>query len=347
MKTSKIIIILLLILFIIGAAYFIYTPQNKDVELEIPVDVPSKEAPIEESVKLPEKNVLAKKEIDFSIEASHSSELNGIEILQKDFYIKNPSTGSMWDVSVFEPLGLGKNLPAVILVPGGTNDKSKFLSNASPIVEYSTAEKFASEGFITLIFSPEGRGDSEGVEDFNGYINQDGLYELYKFLKDHPNTDENNMGIISYSYGVAMASGMLGRYEVPLKYYIEWEGPVDKYYVTVGCVDRAPAKEGVGAVKAGITCDDDDYWAEREAIKFVPDFKVEYFIIVQKEKDHVQPTHKHSLEVNNLAVEHLDWVRVNGSENEINQIYNYDTFPLLTKRVDLSEVIISYINEII
>ena len=322
MKALKIFILSFLILLILG---YLFTLKND----KAPKDL-----------KDPEN------QIEFIPGEISINEVNGIEIIRKDLYVANPSTGSMWDISVFEPANSELDLPGVILVPGGTSDKSKFLTKASPEVDYSTAELFASEGFITLIFSAEGRGESEGEEDYNGHIDQDGLYELYKFLKNHKKIDENEIGIVSYSYGVAMASGMLGRYEAPLKYYIEFEGPVDKYYVTFDCLDRALDKEGEGAVKSGITCDDDDYWAEREALNFVPNFKVEHFIVVQKEKDHVQPTHNHSLDINNLAVEHLDWVRVNGSENEINQNYTYDQFPLIENKAEVNELIISYIKEL-
>ena len=142
-----------------------------------------------------------------------------------------------------------------------------------------------------------------------------------------------------------MVIGMLGRYQPGVDFYIEWEGPTNREYVSVGCRDRSVIEGVVGAVKGGITCDDNDYWEEREALNFVSDFKTEYFLILQSDKDHVQKTNDHSLDMNNLAVEHLDWVRVNGPENEINQIYTLDDLPVYKNDRERDNMIIEYLLE--
>src|SRR3989344_3194162 len=257
-------------------------------------------------------------EMDYLLISEFTMDINGIEILIQDYSIINPSSNARLDMTIYRPNDEAKH-SAVILVPGGLGTKKDFLKKPfSSENEYYTPEIFASKGFVTLIFSADGRGDSDGEEDYNGYIHQDGLYQLYRFLE---NDDKiNSIGIVSYSYGIAMASGMIGRYQPELNYYIEWEGPVDRYFVTHDC-------ENFGAVKESIDCDDNDYWNERETLRFVPYFSTKYFIIIQSENDHAQDTWLHSVIINNLAIQYLDWVRVNGPENQINQKYNLNTFP--------------------
>jgi len=53
--------------------------------------------------------------------------VNGKEISQKDYRIKNPSSGSLWDVSVYQNADETGKMPAVILVPGGIGSKNELL----------------------------------------------------------------------------------------------------------------------------------------------------------------------------------------------------------------------------
>ncbi|MBI5002656.1 hypothetical protein HZC31_04680 [Candidatus Woesearchaeota archaeon] len=238
-------------------------------------------------------------------------------IITSKYTVINPTTGAELAVVVYAPndASSSNQYPAVILIPGGIGTKDNFILDA---------QKYAVNGFIALVFDADGRGESTGEEDYNGYAQQDGLYELYRFLSDFEGVDPDNVGLVSFSYGVTMATGMLGRYQPDMKFYIEWEGPVNRYYTSVGCVS-----EGHGAVKSGITCDDEEYWVEREALRYVPYLPVDYFVIVQRSEDHVQPTVQHSVDINNLATEYLRWVRVNGLDNAINTEYTVDTLPVL------------------
>ncbi|MDP3728334.1 MAG: hypothetical protein Q8R18_02660 [bacterium] len=277
-------------------------------------------------------------EISSSLIETKEYSFEGNKIIQKDYLIENPSTGSRWDVSVYSQKEILEDVPAVILVPGGIGSKNSLLKPSGVDKKFSIVEKIVSEGFIVLIFSAEGRGLSEGEIDYNGYDDQDGLYNLYRFLASYENVDEEKLGVVSYSYGVAMASGMLGRFQPEISYYIEWEGPVNRNYVSTGCTDS-------GAVKEGITCDDEDYWVEREALRFVPYFKVDHLMIVQTEEDHVQEINEHSLEFNNLAIQYLDWVRVNGDGNSINKMYTLETIPVLSEKENYQAVILQAMKE--
>jgi hypothetical protein len=267
--------------------------------------------------------------------AESSRDVDGVTVIKEDYIITNPTTEAELDVSVFSP-STGKH-PGVILVPGGTGSKEDFLEEKKEYGDVTSPEMFAAEGFIIIIFSADGRGESTGTEDYNGYAQQDGLYEIYRFLTTLENVDEEKSGIVSYSYGIAMASGMIGRYQPDLLYYIAWEGPPDRWFVSHEC-------GGVrGAVPDDITCDDEAYWEEREALRFVPYFPVDHFIIVQRENDHARDDFFHSLTTNNYAINYLDWVRVN--DGTINQEYTLDTFPALEGK-DFQTHILEYVKEL-
>lgn len=260
-------------------------------------------------------------------------------IVRKEYKIKNPTSNAWLSVYTYQKDNLESHSPAIILIPGGLHDKKDLIKNGE---DSSFAVTLAKEGYVSLIFDADGRGDSEGTEDYNGYITQDGLYEMYRFLSSYDNVDKNKIGIISYSYGIVIASGMLGRYQPHLPFYIEWEGPVNRFFVTVGC----EATAGTKATKEGVTCDDEDYWTEREALRFVPYFNVDRLYIVQTEKDHVQPSHRHSLQINNLAIQYLPWVRVNGQENNVNEEYTIDNFPTIPEKDEpTNDEILSYVKE--
>ena len=98
-------------------------------------------------------------------------------------------------------------------------------------------------------------------------------------------------------------------------------------------------------MKSGITCDDEEYWVEREALRYVPYLPVDYFVIVQRSEDHVQSTVQHSVDINNLAIASLDWVRVNGPDNAINTEYTVDTLPVLEASSYKTEIL-EYMTEI-
>ena len=118
------------------------------------------------------------------------------------YWVVNPSSGSRLFVRVAYPRGWnGELIPALVLVPGGTGT-----------TEPRKAEALAAEGFLVIIFDPEGRGRSEGTEDYNGFIGQDGLAAVIEAATALPGLDANRYGLVSYSYGVTLATGALARH---------------------------------------------------------------------------------------------------------------------------------------
>jgi pimeloyl-ACP methyl ester carboxylesterase len=212
------------------------------------------------------------------------------------YWVVNPSSGARLYVHAYYPRGWnGELVPALVLVPGGTG-------NSDP----RKAEALSAEGFLVITFDPDGRGRSEGTEDYNGFIGQDGLAAVIEAAAALPGLDANRYGLVSYSYGVTLATGALARHpNLPIDFYIDWEGPVDRTYTTTGC----------GANRAGgiqwQSCENESWWAGREALNFIAEVRVPYQRI-QSQKDHVQRDNSHAIDILNAAVAAgLPWVRLN------------------------------------
>lgn len=95
-------------------------------------------------------------------------------------------------------------------------------------------------------------------------------------------------------------------------------------------------------------CEDDPWWAEREALNFIADVQVPYQRI-QSQKDHVQPQNTHAIEIVNAAVAGgLPWVRLN--EYPANQMYDTANPPaMLSDQLDrqLEKTVAAYVWYII
>jgi pimeloyl-ACP methyl ester carboxylesterase len=228
------------------------------------------------------------------------------------YWVVNPSSGSRLFVRVAYPRGWnGEPLPALALLPGGTGKSDP-----------QKAARLSAQGFLVVIFDPDGRGRSEGTEDYNGFIGQDGLAAVINAAASLPGLDAERFGLVSYSYGVTLATGALARHpDLPIDFYIDWEGPVDRTYTTVNCGrNRA---DGI----QWHPCEDDAWWSEREAMNFIAQMRVPYQRI-QSQKDHVQATNNHAIDIVNAAVAAgLPWVRLN--EYPANQTYDASDQPAM------------------
>ncbi len=212
-------------------------------------------------------------------------------------WVTNPTSGAHLFVQAFYPQGWDHQpLPGLVLVPGGLGAGSR-----------QKAQHLAQQGFLVIIFDPDGRGRSSGKEDQDGTVHQDGLAAVINAVKNLPGMDPKRMGIVSFSYGITMASGALARYpDLPVRFLIDWEGPANRWDTTVGC--------GTNQNKRLPACSDDLAWAQREAVTFVPSLNVPYQRI-QSAHDHVQPDLSHAIDLVNAAVDgKVPWVRLNNLE---------------------------------
>ncbi|MBM3150737.1 MAG: hypothetical protein FJZ96_00800 [Chloroflexi bacterium] len=229
------------------------------------------------------------------------------------YWVENPSSGAKLYTRVHYPPAWDgvSSLPALALIPGG-------IAPSDP----QKATLLAARGFMVVIFDADGRGQSQGAEDYNGHITQDGLAQVIRAAAGLPGLDPGRYGLVSYSYGVTAASGALARHpDLPISFFIDWEGPVDRFYTTVGCG---------GNPHGNIPwqpCNDDAWWSEREAVTFITNVRVPYQRI-QSEEDHVQPNNNHAIDIVNAAVAgDAPWVRLN--EYPPNQVYSTDNPPAM------------------
>jgi hypothetical protein len=212
------------------------------------------------------------------------------------------------------------------LVPGGSGKSADFLQGANEGV--STVENVNEAGYIAIVFDPDGRGRSQGSEDYNGHTQQDGLAEIICSAVTWPGVDPENIGLATFSYGITMGAGALARNpDLPVKFLIDWEGPADRDD-TGGC-----DPSGMGHLQEVVSCDDETFWKEREASTFIKDIQVPYQRL-QSENDHVQPDNFHAiLMINNAVNGSALWVRLN--KEAPNQTYTPDNLPaMIPERMD-------------
>lgn len=253
---------------------------------------------------------------------------------ENTFWVTNPSSGAELYVQVFYPNDWNGStqLPTLVLMPGG-------IAESDPV----KGARLSSRGYTVIIFDADGRGKSQGTEDFNGFITQDGLAAVILACASLPGVDTDRYGLVSYSYGVTAASGALARHiDLPIDFYIDWEGPVDRIYTTVGC---PPNPHGDIAWQP---CADDAWWSEREAVNFIGSVRVPYQR-VQSQDDHVQPTNDHAIDIINAALAGgVPWVRLN--DYPPNQSYEKTNPPvMIPESMDnkLEQIVTRYAEDIL
>lgn len=229
--------------------------------------------------------------------------------------ITNPTSGAELITYLIVPEEAEAPYSTVMLVPGGVNSGTTSFLNDIDLINF-----FLKENIAVAFFDPDGRGMSTGEEDSNGHAGQDGLHAISQALMDSEFVDESEMGIISYSYGVTLASGMLARYaeDQPYEWFVDWEGPSSRSYTTVGCNDD-------DTQELRESCDDDEHWSEREAVNYLSEILIPYWRI-QGIDDHVQPNNSHAIEAINAASNGLSpWTRIN--DEDPNQTFTMENEP--------------------
>jgi pimeloyl-ACP methyl ester carboxylesterase len=232
--------------------------------------------------------------------------------------VTNPTSGAQLFVRIIHPQGWeGAALPALVLVPGGSSWSSDFTDPPN------RGQTIADGGYTVVVFDPDGRGSSGGEENDNGFVQQDGLAAVVSFAATLAEVDSSQIGMVSYSFGITMAAGALARYpDLPVRFLLDWEGPADRND-TGGCDESR-----VGHLQF-MSCDDEEFWGEREAATFARDLQMPYQRL-QCEQDHAQPDSEHTLLMvaNATAVEYggngrAPWTRLN--DLEPNTVYAADS----------------------
>lgn len=291
--------------------------QPKEVETKVPLSVTDSKDPCGDGVCDPVESKSGKCPQDCQVSAEIESE----QIDDFEYFVINPSTGSKLYLKMFpSPLSLAE-IPTLILIPGGTGDSAMFTDE---IPGGSAVDQLGLEGFHLVVFDPEGRGMSEGKEDFNGHNGQDGLYAITEFISQLPTVGP--IGYFSQSYGVSLATGVLARYpDAPVEFLIDWEGPANREDITIGC--RSSNEDAVSQTEPqDHFCGDNPYWEEREAETFAGELLIPYHRL-QSLDDHAQPDTSHAEDMIRAAT-HVDyggegqssWTRLNALEP--NTVYN-------------------------
>ena len=225
--------------------------------------------------------------------------------------------------------------PGVIFVPGG----------GSPGTDYDKgtgvrAKDVASLGFVVLHYDPSGRGKTKGEEDYWGLRHQQELSAVIDYFSRLPIVKDDNIGILSFSIGIVVASGALARFPIPeVKYLFDWEGPSNRFNATKNDTHK-PLK--------GFPTSNDEFWREREAVKFISQIRCGYFRY-QAEKDHVQGNYKgHAIELlNNAAKGTALWTRCN--DNPVNMIFDekkVDEYDWVPRDLNHKGRILKYLLEV-
>ena len=249
----------------------------------------------------------------------------GLALAADRYWVTNPTSQANLLVQVVRPRGFsGGRLPALVLVPGGRSASDAFLR---PTPGGSQAQEIADHGFAVAVFDPDGRGASGGTEDDGGFVQQDGLAAVIRFAASLSDVDPAAIGLVSYSYGVTMATGALARHpDLSVLFVIDWEGPANRDD-TGGC-----GKDKVGHLQ-GHPCSDEGFWSEREASTFILELRIPYQRL-QSREDHAQPDVDHALLLlaNATSEEYgghgrAPWTRLN--DLEPNRVYTQDSLPVL------------------
>ena len=231
-------------------------------------------------------------EPDGTIVWTYASELGPLPTsVVEERWIRNPSSGIDLFVHVHLPEGASTQdpSPVVVRVPDRLEDGDGF---------HDECDAWAELGFIAVHFDPDGRGLSTNggtylLEDYGGQVHQDGLREILGEIVAMPESDASRMALITDGYGVTMAAGCLARHprNPEVQILIDWEGQASRdesALVNGGFIPESASNHG--------------FWAEREAITFLPSIEACY-LRFQTESDPVGlPTHDHAMDLLNAAL---------------------------------------------
>ena len=314
------VVVLVIIFLVVGALLLLYyLPQVTGGHVEGPTTTP---APSSLPPKTPSSPGIPRERCRYDLEVIEG------------YLVKAPNGNKLY-VRIYQPrTSLYKaRFPAVIYVGGGRGEGvvGGAWSSDRPL-------GVAELGVIEVYFNPEGVGPpqyrSEGTPDFGGFRQQDDLAAVIQYVMSLPNVDSDNVGVVTFSFGITTAAGCLGRHpELGVKYLIDVEGPS---HSVISAVDYGTEEQqrkfyeafGHWSLAKDPSPENQAWWAEREAYRFIGNFTGAY-LRIQGEIDHIQPrgVYEHALILNNEAVKGKPWwVRIGLAEdgNPVNQIYPLD-----------------------
>jgi hypothetical protein len=240
-----------------------------------------------------------------------------VPLAERALTVTNPTSGAQLLCHIHEPedAGPGQRYPGFILVPGGN-------AWGSQLDGQNIYETLAREGFVVMHFDPDGRGGSDGVEDYSGFIHQDGMHAVLQALAGLPEVDTSRIGVVTQSFGITVAAGALARFrgDPAVRFLIDFEGPASRCETAAvygGHLNHDPA--------------DDPWWAEREALTFMRGVDARYFRIQTRVDHNPRLTDNHhcihlvdaATGISQGGEGIAPWTRVNnGGMNPVDAVYS-------------------------
>lgn len=149
------------------------------------------------------------------------------------------TTGFHIEASILWPPQQGK-VPGVVIAPTMNSNLPFALEN------------IARMGVAVMTFSPSGRGNSWGNEDYGGAEHQDNLGQCLRILHDHARI--SSIAVISCKDGLSMAIGGISLSSVPVHFLLDFEGPATKEQIYLPQSERRL---------------DDFFWSQREPVQLI------------------------------------------------------------------------------
>ncbi len=239
------------------------------------------------------------------------------KIVHEETFLES-SNGNQIHVNIHRPEWACPERPchALVLVPGGSQSGEVW----HVPWRRAGAKHWAATGFIVADIDFQGRGYSGGEEDYGGPVHREDLKTVIEFLAAQPSVLNNEVGVVSSSFGATVTASTLGTYpDLPVRFWVDLEGASDRYEATQN-------NDWLWVnIWGGHTTSDDEFWSTREAITYQPCIKAPY-IRVQSVEDHAfdyfYVDHAFNM-VNEALTGNCSYARMNN--NEPNVLLNTDT----------------------
>lgn len=162
-----------------------------------------------------------------------ASAVEGYNWYKKEQFMQSPCVDKVSlenveiDTTVFFPETLveGQTFPAMIIVPGWSQDKT---------TNYGVAANFVERGYVVFVYSPRGYGESGGWVNVAGAHDRADFYMAVDWVSKHPLVDPERIGSGWISYGAlipfsAWGSSVKDHATPPDNCTYTWEGnPMEK-----------------------------------------------------------------------------------------------------------------------
>lgn len=260
-----------------------------------------------------------------------------VSVRARSLPISNPASGARLAVVAIVPEGQGP-YPLVVLVPGGLSGGETYFGGPG------IARRLAGLGYAVVHVDPDGRGKSQGVEDYDGAIHQEGLAAvIVRAAADLP-VDPYSIVVAGFCFGATMAAGALARHpDLPIRLFLDWEGPANRDEVRAGARVLGwafpPESEA------------DGWWEDREELALIEGVGAPYQR-VEGSPNHLRLEPSRCLDVVGRAVGRTardgrpaPWTRLNG--NQTNHLWTVGDPPRWLPRLPAETTVLPYLVELV